>query len=307
MEKKQIIRTLKLAAGAIFLSLMLGIIMPGIRAGTVQAKSCRHEIFAWEEILAPTCAREGKKSRICQECDAVLETAPIRKSDHKGAWKTTREATCTKEGIRSFICKNCNAVIETKPVPKKNHSYKWVTTKSATCAAVGRKERKCKNCGSVCETKVLEMKKHKWGSWQIKKAATCHAEGTKVRTCTVCKKTESESIKATGKHKYGNWEVKSITVCGRTVKLTQIRSCMVCKTAQKTIGKTASFGKQHSLRSYYFKHTPKSGRVVILCADCHKSVTGVVSDGIVDFTRPSKDNSRLTSKGWMSVYDHFKK
>ncbi len=340
MEKKQIIRTLRLAAGAVFLSLLLALIMPGIPASTVHAKECRHEIFAWEEILAPTCSREGKKGRICQECDAILETAPVRKLDHKGEWKTTRDATCTLEGVKSFICRNCHAVVETRPVPKKNHSYKWVTTRPATCSVVGKKDRKCKNCGvisetaviptkkhsykwvttkeasctskgisshkckncgSVGETKVLDMKKHKWGSWQIKKAAACNTEGTKVRACTVCKKSESESIKATGKHKYGNWEVKSITVYGQTIKFSQMRRCNVCGATQRAAGQSASFGKQHLAKSYYFKHTPKSGRIVILCIDCHKSVTGTVSDGVVDFTRPSRDNSKRTSKNWKPI------
>lgn len=234
-----------------------------IPATNAYAAGCSHEIFAWDETLEPSCSRTGTKVKICQDCGATLKTETIGKTSHKAKWQTTRKATCTRNGLRSKICKDCGEVIETEYIPLKEHSYKWVVTKKATCADAGSRQQQCKNCN---------------------------------------KTGQRESLPATGKHKYDKWSAK-INVTGRALKVYEERKCKNCKrNAQTVAGATTSFASLHGAESYYYKLTPGSGKIVILCADCHQSVTGVVSGSSVKFTRPRKDNAKPTSKGWIAVH-----
>ncbi len=263
MNIVNIVRRMSLSVMGLIFPVAVSLGAALIPASTVYAAGCSHEIFAWDEITEPTCSKTGTKVKVCQDCGAVLKTETTGKTKHKAKWETTRKATCTKNGLKAKICKVCGEVVETEYVPIKEHSYKWVVTKKATCADTGSRQQQCKNCG---------------------------------------KTGQRESLTATGKHKYDKWSAK-ISVSGRVLKVNEERKCRNCKrNTQSVLGSTASFAAQHGSESYYYKLTPGSGKIVILCADCHQSVTGVITGQSIKFTRPRKDNAKPTSKGWIAVH-----
>ncbi len=233
---------------------------PVMPASRVQASSCAHENCEWVTMVKPTCSKPGKEVMICQDCEEILETEEIEKTEHKGKWEKTQEPTCAHEGVRSYVCKNCRFVIKTEAIPVKNHRFIWKTTVKATCGGNGIRQQVCKNCGATGK---------------------------------------SESVSSKKRHKYGSWSIESIEVKGRTVKVSQKRICTACgKDNQAVKGTTAAFSGKHNTNKFYYKYTPKTGRIVVLCSECHKSVTGKITGGKLEFTKPKKDNSKYKSKGW---------
>ncbi len=231
-------------------------------ASTVHAESCNHEDYEWVDLIKPTCSKEGKRIRICQDCEKVLETESIEKKEHKCRWEKTTDATCSAEGIKSYVCKDCNAVIDTEKIPRKKHVFLWTTARESTCAEEGLKQQICKYCCAVGEQRSISAKKHK----------------------------------------YGEWSISSVSVKGRVLTLTQSRTCKVCNVHKQTVtAKTSPFTKKHDKKKYYYKYTPKTGRVVILCPECRQTVTGKISAGKLKFTKPKKDKSRTISKAWKKL------
>ncbi|WP_029322718.1 hypothetical protein [Butyrivibrio sp. AE3004] len=285
-------------SGALFLLLSL------TTTTMVHAENCTHEEYAWVTLVNPTCSKPGKKAKICQRCEAVLETENIEKTEHQGKWEKTKEATCSETGVKSYVCKNCNTTIKTEAIPKKNHSFAWTTTKNATCREKGTKVQQCSYCGAIGETKSIQKQKHKY-KWEKTKNATCSGAGMSKQKCKECGYVNAtKAVAATGKHKYGKWSIRKIAVDGRAIKVTQMRTCKDCKTHQQIAsGTTAAFSQKHDKSKYYYKYTQKSGRIVLLCSECHQSVTGKITGTTIQFTKPRKDNSKCTSKTWKTVSD----
>ena len=277
---------------------MCGPLMP---AGTVHAESCLHENNEWVTLVKPTCSKYGKMVSICQDCEEILETEIIEKEEHKAKWEKTREATCTVVGIKSYVCKNCEAVIDTEEIPMKSHKFVRKSTTSATCQAPRTIEKACSTCGLATIEQIGNRLEHSF-KWKVTKPATCAAEGIKLGTCKMCHVTKVEHIATTGKHKYGNWSIKLIRLKGKNIMIAQTRACKVCnKNGQVAECSSALFSGKHSHSKYYYKYTRKTGKIVILCPACHKSVTSRISGGNILFSKPKKDNSRATSKGWKEV------
>ena len=131
--------------------------------------------------------------------------------------------------------------------------------KNSTCSENGIKQQVCKNCGAIGESKSIETKAHK----------------------------------------YGKWSIESIKIKGKTIKVTQSRTCSVCnKDKQVAVGTTASFLGEHGKKKYVYKYTKGTGRIAIFCSQCHQSVTGKISGGTIKFTKPKRDNSKHTAKAW---------
>ena len=83
MNNEAMIRLKKLVlsaslAGAVFL------FAPVMPASVVHAEACSHENSDWVTLIKPTCSRQGKDVKICQDCEAVLETEYTEKTEHKG-------------------------------------------------------------------------------------------------------------------------------------------------------------------------------------------------------------------------------
>ncbi|WP_044913150.1 hypothetical protein [Butyrivibrio sp. WCE2006] len=269
---------------------------------TVHAQNCMHDEYEWVSVIKPTCSRFGKDIRLCQDCEEILETEIIPKLDHKCKWERTKEPTCTLPGVKSYICKNCSEVIETEEIPAKGHRFARAKTQSATCRSPKITERTCSVCGFSTSEQSGGRIEHRY-KWKVTRAATCADCGIKTGTCTMCNVTKTESIPPTGKHKYGDWSVKSVKVKGKKLKVVQERSCKTCgRNTREASGTTASFSGKHDNGKYYYKHTKKTGRIVILCSECRQSVSGKISGGTIKFTRPKKNNSKVSSKGWRRVY-----
>ncbi len=337
MNLKRIVDSLKLATVAFAISGAMFLWLPVTQAATVHAADCAHEVYAWTTLVKPTCSKAGKKVKICQECETTLETQAISKASHAGKWQTTQEATCSKTGTKSYICKKCQAVIKTEVIPKKAHSYKWVVTKKATCSETGTKQQQCKNCSATGQTQSIPLKNHSC-AWKTTKEATCTKSGVSShkckncgyvdetkpiaakghrmkktnttpatcqsekiieKTCSRCGKITTEKSGSRLNHKYGKWIISSFAISGKTLQVTQTRTCTGCSSNRQTAkGATAAFSGKHDVKKYYYKHTEGSGRIVILCSECHQSVTGTISGTTIKFTKPKKDTSKPMAKGW---------
>lgn len=260
MNNKAAVGSKRLAVSVLVGLSVFMLCAPVMPASTVRAEGCRHDEYEWVDLIKPTCSRAGKKIKICQDCEEILETEIIDKTEHKCKWEKTREATCAAAGIRSYVCKNCRAVVETEIIPTKNHRFIWNNVKKITCGEGGMRQQVCKNCGNLGQT---------------------------------------ETFSPTGKHKYDSWSIKSIAIKGRTIKVTEERMCKVCKQGHLVAsGTTAAFSQKHNCRKYYYKYTKGTGKIVILCSECHQSVTGKITGGNIRFTKPKKDNSKHGAKAW---------
>ena len=298
---KRVFKMIRSMAVAIAFSGGMFLCGPMMTAKTVHAESCMHENYEWVTMVKPTCSKYGKMVSICQDCEEILETETIEKTEHKCKWEKTREATCTTAGIKSYVCKNCNEVIETEEIPMKSHKFVRISAKAATCQSPRIAQKECSMCGLVTTEQTGDKLEHRY-KWKVTKTATCTAAGVKTGTCSMCGITKTESILPTGKHKYGNWALKLIKSKARIIKVTQARTCKVCKKNTQTAdGTVTTFSGKHTHNKFFYKFTKSSGRVVILCPECHKSVTGKVNGGEIQFSKLKKDNSRVTSKGWKEI------
>ncbi|WP_026660956.1 hypothetical protein [Butyrivibrio sp. AC2005] len=255
------VRKLKRLAVAVAISGTVLLWVP-MPGATAHAANCTHENYEWVTLVKPTCSKIGKDVKVCQDCEEILETEYIEKKEHKGKWERTKEPTCAATGLKSYVCKNCNAVIETEVIPKKNHKFVRTSTIGATCQSPKVIEKECSTCGLT----ITEQ------------------SGDKLE------------------HKYGNWSIKSIKVKGKNVNVIQIRTCTRCnESSQLVTGTSAAFSGKHGKNNYFYKLTKRSGRITVLCAQCHQSVTGKISGGVIKFTRPKRDNSKHTAKAWKSL------
>lgn len=270
-------------------------------ASTVHAETCVHEECEWVTIVKTTCSKPGKRVMICQDCEEILETEEIAKKEHKPRWEKTKDATCTADGVKSYVCRNCSEVIETEVIPAKGHKMVTIKSIAATCYSKKVIEKECKTCGFKTTEQTGDALNHSY-KWKVTKKATCLGTGIKTGKCSKCSAVLTESTPPTGRHKYSGWTVKSTSVNSKKIKITLQRLCNVCKRVDKTAtGETSFCSGKHGNSKYFYKFTKKSGRIVILCPSCHKSVTGRMSNGKISFSRPKKDNSKYTSKGWIKL------
>ncbi len=297
MNSKVITRFKKLAL-SVFFSGAVFCLSPVMPASVVHAEACTHENYDWVTLVRPTCSKPGKEVKICQDCEEIIETEEIEKTEHKGNWEKTKDPTCILSGTKSYLCKVCGTEIEKKEIPAKGHKFKRTGTQKATCQSPKIIEKECSVCGFATTEQSGGAVGHSY-KWKVTRTATCAREGIKTGTCKMCGGTKTEIIPCSEKHKYGNWSIKNVAVNGKKIDVTEFRMCKVCRKDCKVLtGTTTAFSKNHNTRNYYYKFTKGSGRIVILCTVCHKSVTGKISGGKIQFTRPKNDNSKHTSKGW---------
>ena len=99
---------------------------------------------------------------------------------HKNSETKTTPATCAKEGKEETVCKDCEEVVDTKTLPKtEDHDWgEWVTKDDVKCGETADQTRTCKICGKS-ETKTGEVVEHSWDEGKVTTEATCTKDGVK--------------------------------------------------------------------------------------------------------------------------------
>ncbi|MBE6746530.1 MAG: hypothetical protein E7558_03670 [Ruminococcaceae bacterium] len=73
-------------------------------------------------------------------------------------WKKTVAPTCTKEGERSKKCSDCGEVVVTEAVEKLGHKYnEWSVVEKAGFFSIGEKKHTCERCGEVGTRMYLDL------------------------------------------------------------------------------------------------------------------------------------------------------
>jgi hypothetical protein len=91
---------------------------------------------ATEQIVEPTCLKEGSLMKICSICNEQLSKTPIEKSGHVAATTTS----CTEDSS----CKFCGVLMASAAGHKVTT---YTETKAATNTTEGYKKGKCSICG----------------------------------------------------------------------------------------------------------------------------------------------------------------
>ena len=199
-----------------------------------------HSYGSWNNLIAPTCTKEGKKQRICTLCNNV-ESITLEKLEHN--WNSTysvdKKATCTVEGTKSIHCKDCTTTKNSTSIPKAEHTVVILAQKPATCTSTGLTSgSKCSVCNKIIVAQEITPKvDHNYGNWNTLTAPTCSKEGKKQRTCSLCNNVESVTLDKT-EHTIITLPQKAAT-CYST-GLTAGSKCSACNktiVAQQTLEK----------------------------------------------------------------------
>lgn len=120
---------------------------------------------------------------------------------HKTTEKKTTPATCAAEGKEETVCKDCEEIIKTEVLPKtEDHDWgEWTTKEDVKCGETADQTRTCKLCGKK-ENQPGKVVEHAWNDGEITSEPTCTKDGVKTYTCTRegCGETKTEAIKALG-------------------------------------------------------------------------------------------------------------
>ena len=236
-----------------------------------------HSYGSWNNLIAPTCTKEGKKQRICTLCNNV-ESITLEKAEHTIVTLPQKPATCTSTGLTiGSKCSVCNKIIVAQEVtPKVDHNYgNWNTIIAPTCTKEGKKQRICTLCNNV-ETVTLEKTEHNWNStYTMDKKATCTVEGTKSIHCKDCTITKNSTNIPKSEHTVITLPQKTAT-CTST-GLTAGSKCSVCNepiVAQEVTPKLAhNYGSWKTVSS---SSCVREGKEQRLCSLCNNTETNTL-------------------------------
>ncbi len=118
-------------------------------------------------VTPSTCTEEGYTTHKCEVCSDVYTDAETPIIPHPyGEWDIIREATCAREGRRNRICTDCGKVeVETLPKSTK-HTY-VATLVEPTCTEIGFVTYTCSVCTHTYNDDYLEALGHAYGAWEI--------------------------------------------------------------------------------------------------------------------------------------------
>ena len=179
-----------------------------------------------ELIIAkePTCAEEGAKHLICQECGEIVYTVAIPKTnDHTTVTIPAVKSSCISTGLtEGKKCTVCGKILVTQQeTPISGHTYydnyddscnkcghvrdvecihsetEVIEGKDSTCSEIGYTNgAKCKKCGEILvPQKIVPLKtQHTESDWIIDKKPTETEQGKKHTECIICGTTISEEL-----------------------------------------------------------------------------------------------------------------
>lgn len=176
---------------------------------------------------APTCTDSGTEEHACMVCGET-EERKVSSLGHTGDWVISKYATCTENGKETKTCTRCNALVGTRTIYATGHQGTWNTTLEPTCSATGKATLTCTECYNTVE-KTLDKVPHTYGDWTIVTSPNCLHEqnGQKKKTCSVCGNFETAIIPYM--HSYStdetNWYREEPT-CTKDGKI--VKPCYVC-------------------------------------------------------------------------------
>ena len=128
-------------------------------------KTCeKHQWGSWEQTVAPTCQKEGKKVRTCKVC-GTKDEQDVAKANHE--WESdparaadNRAATCSQAGVEYQKCKNCGATNE-NTIPQLEHTWDDGVA-SGDCGEAGTVTYTCTMCKTATKSETSGYIQHSW-------------------------------------------------------------------------------------------------------------------------------------------------
>lgn len=136
----------------------------------------KHEAVDGEVVVEATCTTVGIKKTVCKNCGMDMGTVVIPAA-HDKVEVEVEAPTCAKAGKASVTCKNCDyEAVKILPATGK-HDYTKIVTKAATCMTHGTIDTTCSVCGKVL-TSIVDPAApvalgHQWYTTKVEKPVTC--------------------------------------------------------------------------------------------------------------------------------------
>lgn len=194
-----------------------------------------HATDSWTVVTAATCSAEGLEELYCTECNALVDSRAIAKTEHQNTRVDRKEATCTEDGYRNIFCTDCGEQTWHEILPATGHKKTREDRKAATCTADGYIDVYCVDCGELISHKVVPATNHPKTHTE-KAEPTCTKEGYTKVICDDCNTVLSQTtIPAKG---HGSTYTKT-TPATCTVNGSIDEYCSVCNEVVKSTPITA--------------------------------------------------------------------
>ncbi len=155
-----------------------------------------HSFGEWTIIEQPSEEAEGKRERICSDCQYLAEEA-IAKLDHVHAKGTFHEAvasTCkTKGTIAYYDCTKvgCEIKLDTDGSPLASTESELDPSNHEGTATWKKTAEIHKETYDCCDVVKTAETAHTFSGWTSNNDATKNTDGTKSRMCSVCQYKET--------------------------------------------------------------------------------------------------------------------
>ncbi|MBO5312446.1 MAG: trypsin-like peptidase domain-containing protein [Clostridia bacterium] len=186
-----------------------------------------HEHSYLERTFDATCLEDGRREKICIECNDIILLEVLPAMGHTpNDWQVRTIATCVDEQVEERVCKDCAAVVETRVSDPLGHKLgDWQVKVDATCSQSLIEEKLCKVCGLSAETRTGAKITHDYVQAEIK--GTCAVGAHILHTCRFCGDSyESNFSEVREAHTEGGWIVEKAPTCIADGRKMQI--CSVC-------------------------------------------------------------------------------
>lgn len=136
------------------------LVFPTLKDGSIRIEGepagCFHNNFTWTVTTPSTCTVAGVESKICDDCNEVLETRPLALAAHTPGEPTgVVAATCTTAGYTGDIyCTECSALIEegTATALAAHTPGAKTTTVEPQVGVAGAWEIRCVDCDTLLDS-----------------------------------------------------------------------------------------------------------------------------------------------------------
>ena len=269
--------------------------------------STKHEFGEWQEVVAPTCAKDGEQIRYCEgkNCRYLVENGvkysekgviPATKNhvyadeaelafwwtvsgigvgDTYKSWKIVTLPTCFDFGEATTVCTKCGGAEITVDLDK--HSYNYIENKAesveANCVSTGSCAVVCSVCNANATLVIpVDEENHSW-RYEVTTEPTCTEEGLMTAYCHRHGELEgapTEVIPAKG-HSFKNYIYQKNATC--KADGTEIAKCenKGCKATDERVAKGT---KLSCLTQWKFKSSDATcetgGEADLICAGCKK-------------------------------------
>ena len=144
-------------------------------------------IGEWEPHTPPACTAPGTEKLLCTHCQAILLRDTEEYHLWEGDYTVDFAPTCTREGQKSRHCQNCDEITDVTPIPA-THTFgdQWTVDLPATCTAEGQQSRHCAYCDEKTDVTPIPAAHRFSAEWTVDISPTEATEGQKSRHCLLC-------------------------------------------------------------------------------------------------------------------------